>query len=125
MAGYGLAHYEGVHVIGTLIGVDALYSGHVHHHAVVEQDAVATDHPDSGQIREQVERELPQSQHSAAGMTSRSTKARTLSRASLSSSERRLSMLMNSTGCVSRPVASGSIVVPAAFPSKPPLPKVS
>ena len=35
VACYGLAHYEGVHVVRALIGVDALDIGHVLHHAVV------------------------------------------------------------------------------------------
>src|ERR687893_2562287 len=38
-----LAHYEGVDVVGALVGVDALDVRHVLHHAVVEEDAVAPE----------------------------------------------------------------------------------
>src|SRR5688500_15691259 len=43
VACYGLAYYEGVHVVRALVGVDALDVGHVLHHAVVEQDTVAPE----------------------------------------------------------------------------------
>ena len=43
MAGYSLSHDEGVHVVGALVGVDTLDVGHVLHHAVVEEDAVAPE----------------------------------------------------------------------------------
>src|SRR5215208_1669816 len=44
VAGYGLADYQGVHVVGPLVGVDTLDVGHVLHHSVVEEDAIAPEH---------------------------------------------------------------------------------
>src|SRR3712207_5373115 len=43
VAGYGLAHDQGVYVVGALVGVDPFDVGHVLHHAVVEQDAVGPE----------------------------------------------------------------------------------
>src|SRR5918994_615811 len=43
VAGYGLAHDQGVYVVRALVGVDPFEVGHVLHHAVVEQDAVAPE----------------------------------------------------------------------------------
>src|SRR5215208_5102851 len=43
VACYGLSHYEGVDVVGALVGVDALDVRHVLHHAVVEEDTVAPE----------------------------------------------------------------------------------
>src|SRR5918997_227761 len=41
VSGYGLADDEGVHVVGTLVRVDAFEVCHMLHYAVVEQDAVS------------------------------------------------------------------------------------
>src|SRR5918997_588707 len=43
VAGYGLAHDQGVYVVRALVGVNPFEVGHVLHHAVVEQDAVAPE----------------------------------------------------------------------------------
>src|SRR5918997_3939852 len=43
VAGYGLAHDQGVYIVRALVGVDPFEVGHVLHHAVVEQDAVAPE----------------------------------------------------------------------------------
>ena len=42
VAGYCLAHYKSVDVVGALVGVNTLDIRHVLHHAVVKQDAVAS-----------------------------------------------------------------------------------
>src|SRR5215211_6783164 len=43
VSGYSLAYYEGVDVVGALVGIDALDIGHVLHHPVIKQDAVAPE----------------------------------------------------------------------------------
>lgn len=43
VSSYGLADYEGVDVVSTLVGVDAFEIGHVYHHPIVEQDTVTPE----------------------------------------------------------------------------------
>src|SRR5215213_6882579 len=42
VAGYCLAHYKSVDVVGALVGVNTLDNGHVLHHAGVHQHGVAS-----------------------------------------------------------------------------------
>jgi hypothetical protein len=41
VAGYGLAHDQGVYIVGALVGVDSFEVGHVLHHPVIEEYTVA------------------------------------------------------------------------------------